>query len=154
MARSPSGIKRRREQDRERKRRKYDSDPEFKKRELERRKAHYAKNVASETLRSKRNYDKNRDERLEKRREWSRKNPERQRASQYAAYVNRPSTIISRTSQELRSGRIGVSEAYRRIGEALTRENAIDRKRGRSRDVCESDWETVETETRDKGRNT
>lgn len=145
MARSRNGIRRRREQDRERKRRKYNDDPTFKARELERRKAHYAKNVDAEKKRAERNYEANRSERIAQRKQWSLDNPERQRATQRAHYDRQPTTVISKTSRELRSGRIGLGEAYRRVGEALARENDIDRKRRRSRTVCESDSETSET---------
>lgn len=145
MGRSKDGIRRRREQDRERKRRKYNTDPGFREAELVRRKAHYAKKVDAEKARSARNYKLNREERIEQRKEWSRRNPERQRETQYAYYANKPTTVISTASRELRSGRIGISEAYRRVGEALARENAQDRKRRRSRTVCDSDSEADQT---------
>ena len=43
MARTPDGIERRKAQDRERKRRKYESDDGFRSKEIERRKSYYHK---------------------------------------------------------------------------------------------------------------
>lgn len=46
MARTPEGIERRRKQDKERKRKKYESDDGFRNKEIERRKAYYKRKYA------------------------------------------------------------------------------------------------------------
>ena len=56
MARTLEGIERRRAQDRERKRRKYESDDGFRNKEIERRKTYYAENRAQEVARKKEQY--------------------------------------------------------------------------------------------------
>lgn len=78
MARTTEGIERRRAQDRERKRRKYESDDGFRNKEIKRRKTYYAENRAQEVARKKEQYERDKERRLAKRKEWSANNSERQ----------------------------------------------------------------------------
>lgn len=144
--RTPDGIAKRRQQDRERKRRKY-LDDAFRAKEIERRRLHYVANRERELQRAKDSHERNKEHRNARRRKWSIDNPEKQFVAQQKCHRNRPASVAVRTTRELLDGRISIDEANQRLREAFVRSDGKDGKRSGSRYVRKSDRETNQTET-------
>lgn len=148
MPRTLEGIERRKAQDRERKRKKYESDDGFRNKEIERRKTYYTENRAQEVARKKEQYERDKDRRLTKRKEWSAKHPERQLETQRAWYGRQPPVAIGRVGRALRHNRMGVDEAHRLVSDALARQDAYQPNTSGGSIVRRPDGETVEVEAR------
>ena len=114
-------LEKRRRRDAERKREKYHSDVEYRKREIERKRLDDLKKPEAAKARSAKAYARNSAKRNRERVQWSRDNKERQLATQRRGYGERSDVIGARIVSALRDNRICVDEAARRLGEELAR---------------------------------
>lgn len=119
--RTPETIERKKEQDRERKRKKYHLDLDAAR--LENR-YKYHQNIDKERKRSRQYYYKNKEQENTRRTEWGRKNAERQAASRIAnRNKSKATSTIERLTKSFREGHIGCDEYTRGVEQALITHN-------------------------------
>jgi hypothetical protein len=134
VQRSPEQIEKRRIADRERKRRKYQEDPEFRTKELER---GALRDKTKEAERKRKCYAKTKEIQNARRTAWGRKNRERQLAAQRDHYARNREKLLEiikerryrkdpirglwRAITDCEQGRIGLDDLYRRYSTALER---------------------------------
>lgn len=137
MGRSQESIEKRKENQRERYRYRWLNEPGFREKELARGRSKDKLNPEKVRIRSKRNYERNKEKRNAQRIEWSKKNKERQLAKQRDYYARNkerlreliyegkkrrnPAHGLHAAISECLAGRITIHELTRLYSDALAR---------------------------------
>ena len=133
--RSKEAVERKRKQQRESRRERWHSDPEYREQQLAKAKRKRLANPKAERERSQRWYANNKERDNERRKRWSEANRERQRENNRNSYNQKraerlsniyqgrdrrdPSRVIRRLGKDLREGRIGLNDFITKIREQV-----------------------------------